>query len=53
MDLDNRSQRDTNDAARKLATEMEDLLQRVDALPTVDSRPENEILGYAEDGVPT
>jgi hypothetical protein len=35
------------------AAPVEDLLQRIDALPTVDSRPEHEILGYDdEDGVP-
>jgi hypothetical protein len=31
---------------------LEDLLQRIDALPSLDSRPEHEILGYDEDGVP-
>jgi antitoxin VapB len=35
-----------------LTGQIEDLLRRVDALPTLDSRPENEILGYGEDGVP-
>jgi hypothetical protein len=32
--------------------QIEDLLRRVDALPNLDSRPESEILGYGEDGVP-
>jgi len=32
---------------------IEDLLQRVDSLPTLDSRPEDEILGYGEDGLPS
>jgi antitoxin VapB len=31
---------------------VEDLLRRVDALPILDSRPEDEILGYGEDGIP-
>jgi len=35
-----------------LTGQIEDLLRRVDALPTQDSRPEDEILGYGEDGVP-
>jgi hypothetical protein len=32
--------------------QIEDLLRRVDALPNQDSRPEDEILGYSEDGMP-
>jgi len=35
-----------------LVGQMEDLLRRVDTLPILDSRPENEILGYREDGIP-
>jgi len=35
-----------------VAGQIEDLLRRVDALPTVDSRAEDEILGYGEDGIP-
>jgi len=35
-----------------LTGQIEDLLRRVDALPTLDSRPEDEILGYSEDGIP-
>jgi len=38
--------------AHILTGQIEDLLQRVDALPTLDSRPEKEILGYDDDGVP-
>jgi antitoxin VapB len=37
---------------RILDSQLEDLLRRVDALPTLDSRPENEILGYDEHGMP-
>ena len=35
-----------------LAGQIEDLLRRVDTLPNLDSRPDNEILGYDEDGLP-
>ncbi len=35
-----------------LASQIEDLLRRVDALPIRDSRPEDEILGYDEQGLP-
>lgn len=35
-----------------LTGQIEDSLRRVDALPSLDSRPENEILGYGEDGIP-
>ena len=35
-----------------LAGQIEDLLRRVDALPTLDSRPDDEILGYDEHGMP-
>ena len=35
-----------------LVGQVEDLLRRVDALPRLDSRPEEEILGYDEHGIP-
>ena len=35
-----------------LAGQVEDLLRRVDALPSLDSRPEDEILAYDEHGIP-
>ena len=35
-----------------LAGQVEDLLRRVDALPPLDSRPDDEILGYDEHGMP-
>lgn len=35
-----------------VAAQVEDLLRRVDSLPTIDSRPEEEILGYDEHGMP-
>ncbi|MGA2002074.1 MAG: type II toxin-antitoxin system VapB family antitoxin [Terriglobales bacterium] len=37
---------------RLLASQIEDLLRRVDALPTLDSRAPDEILGYDEHGLP-
>lgn len=37
---------------RLLPVQLEDVLRRVDALPTIDSRPEDEILGYDENGAP-
>ena len=38
--------------SRVLAGQIEEMLRRVDALPTLDSRPEDEILGYDEHGMP-
>ena len=37
---------------RLLAGQLDDLLRRMDALPTLDSRPEEEILGYDQHGMP-
>lgn len=37
---------------RALAVQIEDLLRRVDSLPTLDSRSPDEILDYDEDGLP-
>jgi hypothetical protein len=37
---------------RPIASEIESLLRRVDALPLLDSRPEEEIFGYGDDGIP-
>jgi len=34
-----------------LASQLEDLLRRVDALPALDPRTEDEILGYDEHGL--
>jgi antitoxin VapB len=34
-----------------LASQLEDLLRRVDALPTLDPRTEDQILGYDEHGI--
>lgn len=38
--------------SRLLASQIEELLRRVDALPILDSRSEDEILGYDKDGIP-
>jgi antitoxin VapB len=38
--------------ARGLPEQVEDILQRMDALPTLDERAEDEILGYDQDGIP-
>jgi antitoxin VapB len=35
-----------------LGRQLEEILRRVDGLPTVDSRSPNEILGYDEHGLP-
>jgi hypothetical protein len=32
----------------RLVQKLEDILRRVDELPTLDARPEDEILGYDE-----
>jgi antitoxin VapB len=37
---------------RVMAEKLQDILQRVDALPTLDTRPEDEILGYDKQGIP-
>jgi antitoxin VapB len=38
--------------ARGLPEQVEDILQRMDSLPTLDERTEEEILGYDQDGIP-
>jgi antitoxin VapB len=35
-----------------LSTQLEDILRRVDQLPTLDSRTPDEIVGYDEHGLP-
>ena len=37
---------------RIMTTKLDDILRRVDSLPTLDTRPEAEILGYDDQGVP-
>lgn len=38
--------------SRILSTQIGDILRRVDALPTLDSPSEDEILGYDANGIP-
>jgi len=42
----------TKRRSRVLSSQVEDLLRRIDSLPTLDSRPEDQILGYDEHGMP-
>jgi hypothetical protein len=49
---DNEKRCEQEDKRPRMPKEIEDLLRRVDELPKVDSRPEEEILGYGEDGIP-
>jgi antitoxin VapB len=42
----------TGRRSRILTAQIEDLLRRVDALPTLNSRPGDEILNYDEHGMP-
>jgi antitoxin VapB len=37
---------------RIMAEKLEDILRRVDRLPTLDARSDDEILGYDDHGVP-
>ncbi len=37
---------------RRTRKALEEILQRADALPTLDTRSEDEILGYDQHGVP-
>jgi hypothetical protein len=37
----------------QLRKDLDELLQRVDSLPTIDLQPEDEILGYDSNGIPT
>lgn len=37
---------------RIMTEKLEDILRRVDDLPTLDTRPEDEILGYDSQGIP-
>ncbi|HYL86174.1 MAG TPA: type II toxin-antitoxin system VapB family antitoxin [Candidatus Angelobacter sp.] len=39
-------------SAKSLVQEVDDILHRVDALPTLDNRSEEEILGYDAEGLP-
>jgi antitoxin VapB len=41
------------DAVRRLITDVRAIQERVAQLPVLDHRPEDEILGYDADGLPT
>jgi antitoxin VapB len=42
-----------NRRSRALAAQIDDILQRVDAMPDLDARTPDEIIGYDEDGLPS
>jgi hypothetical protein len=46
------SENTKNEASEHLAREIDKSLRRLDALATLDLRPEDEILSYGEDGMP-
>jgi hypothetical protein len=39
-------------AEEQLRRDVDEILRRVDALPILDSRPEEEVLGCCESGIP-
>jgi antitoxin VapB len=41
-----------NRRSHALATQIDDILQRVDAMPDLDTRTPDEIIGYDDDGLP-
>jgi antitoxin VapB len=42
-----------NRRSHALAAQIDDILQRVDAMPDLDARTPDEIIGYDEDGLPS
>jgi antitoxin VapB len=42
----------TNRRSQALAAQIDDILERVDAMPDLDPRTPDEIIGYDEDGLP-
>lgn len=53
VSLAERLQRLRQRRRQRIVTEkLEEILRRVDALPTLDARPEDEILGYDSHGIP-
>ena len=53
VSLAERLQRLRQRRQQRIVTErLEEILRRVDALPTLDTRPEDEILGYDGQGIP-
>ncbi len=39
--------------SQALGAQIDDILQRVDAMPDLDARTPDEIIGYDEDGLPS
>ena len=39
--------------SQAIAAQIDDILQRVDAMPDLDTRTPDEIIGYDEDGLPS
>ncbi len=50
--IDNPYNEDRPSEAEHQRNSVEELLRRIDALPTIDSRTPDEILGYDEHGLP-
>ncbi len=50
---DNPHNEDCPSEAEHKRNSVDELLRRVDALPTIDSRAADEILGYDENGLPS
>jgi antitoxin VapB len=42
-----------NRRSQALAAQIDDILQRVDAMPDLDARTPDEIIGYDENGLPS
>ena len=42
-----------NRRSQALTAQIDDILQRVDAMPDLDARTPEEIIGYDEDGLPS
>jgi antitoxin VapB len=42
-----------NRKSQALAAQIDDILQRVDAMPDLDTRTPDEIIGYDENGLPS
>ena len=52
--LEERLERLTNSrSSQALAAQIDDILERVDAMPDLDARTPDEIIGYDEDGLPS
>ena len=50
---DNRHTEDFSSEKEHQRKSVDELLRRVDALPTIDSRAADEILGYDKNGLPS